>query len=214
VLLSRVSVSLCPCVPVSLCLISLLSLSGLSRHTSPVWLSPGYQVQEKHRLIKPSDFVIDFGAAPGGWSVVAAKQLKIESGGKLISVDLTSMELIPQANAFFILGDFNCPQVNLRLKEIALGRKADVLLSDVMVNTSGDSDSDHLRSINICFEVLGQAEALLRTGGALLCKFFRGRDDKELLEEAKTLFRVTKVIKPKSSRQESREMYLLCLDKL
>mmetsp|Transcript_22701 Transcript_22701/g.50479 ORF Transcript_22701/g.50479 Transcript_22701/m.50479 type:complete len:229 (-) Transcript_22701:4441-5127(-) len=172
------------------------------------------EVQEKHKLMKPSDFVIDFGAAPGGWSVVAAKQLKLESGGKLVSVDLLPMEAIPQPNAHFILGDFNSPHVLAALNAIAAGRRADVVLSDVMANTCGDSDSDHLRSMNLCFEVLGRAEALLRPGGHLLCKFFRGRDDKELLEEAKTLFRLTKLIKPKSSRQESREMFLLGLDKL
>lgn len=186
-------------------------------------------VQDKHRIIKANDFVIDLGAAPGGWSVVASKILNLSNGsGLLISIDLLPMELIPTEpeefkSVHFIQGNFNSVSVRQTISRIAVGshpadnvssRKADVILSDMLQNTTGHATTDHLKSMNLCYSVLEFSHEYLKPGGNLLCKFFQGSDDRELLDEAKKIFKTTKLVKPKSSRSESREMYLLAMNKL
>jgi len=181
-------------------------------------------IQEKHKIIKSGDFVIDLGAAPGGWSVMVSKILNFNKGGLLASIDLLDMEPIPtdaEANegAYFIRGNFNSSVVRDELRKIARLssgeiRQADVVLSDMLMNTTGHASTDHLKSMNICYDVLEYCKEYLRPGGHLLCKYFQGSDEKELLADAKLQFKTTKLVKPKSSRSESREMYLICVNKL
>lgn len=181
-------------------------------------------IQEKHKIIKSGDFVIDLGSAPGGWSVVASKILNFNKGGLLVSIDLLDMEPVPtdadgNDGAYFIRGNFNSTVVRDELRSIAKlpsgeARQADVVLSDMLMNTTGHANTDHLKSMNICYDVLDYCKEYLRPGGHLLCKYFQGSDEKELLADAKRQFKTTKLVKPKSSRSESREMYLLCVNKL
>ena len=213
------------------------------------------EVMDKHKIIRPNDFVIDLGAAPGGWSVVAANKLNFSNRGLLVSIDLLPMDPISTTvnidesndnkpilatttvdccnsntnidnvtvtksagGAYFFQGNFNAPTIRDRLRAVAINsegvlRLADVVLSDMLMNTTGHSATDHLKSMNICHEVLEFTEEYLAPGGVVLCKFFQGGEDKELVEEARRQFRVVKLVKPKSSRQESREMYLLGVDK-
>ena len=186
------------------------------------------ELQDKYKIIKPTDFVVDLGAAPGGWSVVASKILDFDRKALLISVDLLDMDPIPFEggnpdghSVHFIRGDFNSVSVRDELQRLGgLGRgdagprQANVVLSDMLQNTSGHASTDHFKSMDICNSVLEFTEAYLQPGGHLLCKFFQGSDDQQLLADAKAQFKSTKLVKPKSSRTESREMYLLALNKI
>lgn len=177
------------------------------------------ELQDKYKIIKSNDFVIDLGAAPGGWSVVVSKILDFSRDGKLVSIDLLAMEpvgtdLESNRGVFFLKGDFNSPTVRSELKSLSgvkhdEPRLANVILSDMLQNTTGHGSTDHLKSMNICYSVLEFTKEYLQPGGHLLCKYFQGSDDKELLAEAKEQFLTVKSVKPKSSRPESREMYLL-----
>lgn len=181
-------------------------------------------IQDKHKIIKPSDYVIDLGAAPGGWSVMVSELLDFGKGGLLASIDLLHMEPIPtdadgNDGAYFIQGNFKAPKVRDELRDIAKTltgdvRLANVVLSDMLMNTTGHAATDHLKSMNLCYDVLEFSKEFLQPGGNLLCKYFQGSDEKELMTDAKLLFKTTKLVKPKSSRTESREMYLLCINKL
>jgi 23S rRNA (uridine2552-2'-O)-methyltransferase len=131
--------------------------------------------------------------------------------GLLCSVDLLKMAPIP-GNSFFIQGDFRLDTTQLEIKRIS--SSYDVVLSDMLQNTSGHHSTDHFRSIELCTTVLDfSAGPVLRQGGSLLCKFLRGSDDKELMDEAKALFSDVRFIKPKASRDESTEMYMLARNK-
>lgn len=182
-------------------------------------------IQDKHKLIKANDFVIDLGAAPGGWSVIVSNMLKFSTGhGLLVSIDLLPMEPIPtepedSKYVHFIQGNFNSVGARQSIDTIAAGhpahanKQADVILSDMLQNTTGHATTDHLKSMNLCYAVLEFSQEYLKPGGNLLCKYFQGSDDRELLDEAKKMFKSTKLVKPKSSRSESREMYLLAMNK-
>ena len=102
------------------------------------------------------------------------------------------------------------------LKELtrySKGRKADIILSDMLSNTSGNRNADHFRSMDLSSKALSFCQQHLRTGGRFLCKYLRGEDEKLLMEEAKKMFLDVKVVKPKASRQQSSEMYLLAMNK-
>jgi 23S rRNA (uridine2552-2'-O)-methyltransferase len=169
------------------------------------------EIQDKHKIIKPTDYVLDLGSAPGGWSVVAGKALDEMKGGMLVSVDLLDMKKVK--NFPFIVGDINSPEVQAKLKELACGRKYNVVLSDMMANTSGDRATDHFRSMDLCFMALEICRLQLGSGGGFVCKYFRGEDEIELLGAARENFDSVKVVKPKASRSESAEIYLLATGK-
>lgn len=155
---------------------------------------------------------------------MVSEMLNFNKGGLLASVDLLHMEPIPadadgNEVAYFIQGNFNALKVRDELRNISRTstgevRLANVLLSDMLMNTTGHSATDHLKSMNLCYDVLEFSKEFLQPGGNLLCKYLQGSDEKELMADAKALFKTTKLVKPKSSRTESREMYLLCINKL
>jgi 23S rRNA (uridine2552-2'-O)-methyltransferase len=169
------------------------------------------EMQEKHKFIKAHHIVVDLGAAPGGWSVVVSKLLDVSKGGRVVAVDLLPMEPVP--HTIVIQGDFTSVIVQQQLRDSLGGKKANVIVSDMLQNTTGQHDRDHFRSIELCMQALDFCKEQLESKGSFLCKYLRGSDEKELIDYARQIFRVVKTIKPKSSRSESREMYLLCLDK-
>jgi len=135
--------------------------------------------------------------------------------GLLCAIDLLPMDKI-QGDVRFIQGDFRTTEVQdkIRLLGKSRGRKqADVVLSDMLQNMSGQHDVDHYRSIELCTAALEFCVESLKPGGSFLCKFLRGSDDQELIVEAKLLFLDVKIVKPKASRLESTEMYLLARNK-
>lgn len=183
------------------------------------------EIQEKYNIIKRNDFVIDLGAAPGGWSLAISKifdqfdikfstidKKYIPSTSLLCAVDLLPIDPIP--NTIIIQGDFNDPKVKEQILFISdKNGKANVVLSDMLQNSSGHRSSDHFRSIELCLSALDFCETSLLKGGHFLCKFLRGSDDNELIDAAKEMFSDVKIVKPKASRNESSEIYLLAMKK-
>jgi 23S rRNA (uridine2552-2'-O)-methyltransferase len=119
----------------------------------------------------------------------------------------------PIKGVHIIQGDFNSPAVLDELSLFAQGRKADVILSDMLGNATGHKETDHFRSIDLCVSAVEFSLTHLIVNGNFLCKFLRGKDDKEIIELAKTHFHTVKLVKPKASRAESNEIYLLALKK-
>jgi len=169
------------------------------------------EIQEKHKFIKPGNRVVDLGAAPGGWTLVA--QRLVNEGGKkkgqVVGLDLLPIE--PIDGAVLIQGDMTNADVQAAVLQALLLQKAEVVLSDMAPNLSGNKHADHVRSIQLCHEALNFAEKVLVPGGNFLCKYFQGEDDKELHERARKMFEKVKLVKPKASRAESSESYLLAV---
>lgn len=158
------------------------------------------QIDEKEKLFKPGAVVIDLGAAPGGWSQVAAE--KVKPDGKVVAVDL--LEVKPIHGVEIFKGDFR--EADL---EAALGGKADVVLSDMMPNITGVPLVDQARAAEISLAAIELCKTSLKPDGALLLKVFHGGAFDEVLQALKDAFQTVGVRKPAASRGESRENYLL-----
>jgi len=165
-------------------------------------------IQQKDKIFKSGMTVIDLGAAPGGWSQVASQF--IGDNGHIIALDLLPMEIMP-AQVTFIQGDFN-EQVTLDQLLLALkGKKADVIISDIAPNLSGQSSIDLPRSIHLLELALDCAGKILKPGGTLLFKAFQGQGLEEFLRSVKSAFTRVKYRKPDASRSESKELYVLAI---
>jgi 23S rRNA (uridine2552-2'-O)-methyltransferase len=154
----------------------------------------------KDKLLKPGMRVLDLGAAPGGWSQVAAEHVK--PGGKVVAVDL--LEVKPIQGVTIFKGDFR--EADL---EVALGGKADVVLSDMMPNITGVPLVDQARALEISIAAIELCKKSLKPDGAFLVKVFHGSAFDEVLKALKAVFQTVAVRKPAASRGESRENYFL-----
>jgi 23S rRNA (uridine2552-2'-O)-methyltransferase len=163
------------------------------------------EVHARERLLIPGAKVVDLGAAPGGWSQVAAA--KVGAGGTVIAVDL--LEIVPISRVMVFRGDFRQPQVQLQLAAALGGQKADVVLSDLSPNISGIASADQARAAELVRMAIDFCRAQLKPAGALLVKVFQGEEFAGILREMKNVFRDVRTIKPSASRDESRETYLL-----
>jgi 23S rRNA (uridine2552-2'-O)-methyltransferase len=163
------------------------------------------QIQEKERLLKPGVTCVDLGSAPGSWSQLAARL--VGSTGRVIAIDLLPMEPIPGVE--FLEGDFTAPETLEALRNLAGPKQVDLVLSDMAPNMSGNRTMDQPRSLALLDEALAFAREVLRPGGDLLFKAFQGEGIDALTRELKRDFKVVKTLKPKASRPESREIYLL-----
>jgi 23S rRNA (uridine2552-2'-O)-methyltransferase len=163
------------------------------------------QIQAKERLLKPGTVCIDLGSAPGSWSQFAARLTA--PGGRVIAVDLLPMEPIPGVE--FLQGDFTTPETLAALRNLIGSTRVDLVMSDMAPNMSGQRAVDQPRTIALLEEVLLFATEVLRPGGDLLVKAFQGEGIDALVREQKSRFQTVKTIKPKASRPESREIYLL-----
>lgn len=161
------------------------------------------ELHRKFRLLKKGARVLDLGAAPGGWSQVAAAR-----GAQVVAIDILPME--PIAGAQMIEADFLAPETPGRLKQ-ALGGPADLVLSDMAAATTGHRATDHLRTTALLEAALDLAEEVLVPGGAFVGKVFQGGATGELLARIKQRFREVKHVKPPASRAESVELYLVAL---
>ncbi len=170
-----------------------------------------YKLEEiagKYGFLKPGGIVVDLGAAPGGWSQVAAKRVKAEEGrGAVVALDILPFDAIP--SVITLQQDFNEPEAESRLLEALAGRKADAVLSDMAAPTTGHRQTDHLRIMGLAEEALAFAIKVLAPGGAFLAKVFQGGSEKGLLDVLKRDFAAVRHIKPKASRAESPELYVL-----
>jgi 23S rRNA (uridine2552-2'-O)-methyltransferase len=163
------------------------------------------QIQAKERLLKPGSVCVDLGAAPGSWSQLAARL--VAPGGRVIAVDLLPMEPIPSVEV--VHGDFTTVETLTTLRELIATTPVDLVMSDMAPNISGNRAIDQPRSMALLDEALAFAKEVLRPGGAFLVKAFQGEGITAFTRELRSHFKTVKTIKPKASRPESREIYLL-----
>ena len=165
------------------------------------------EIDDKHRFLKSGISVVDLGAAPGGWSQVAAKRIGAANGkGKVIAIDLLEMPDI--AGVSFAQLDFleqDAPEKLLAM----MGGRADVVMSDMAANTTGHRKTDQLRILGLVESAAAFACEVLNPGGAFLAKVFQSGADAELLSQLKRDFASVRHVKPAASRQDSSERYLL-----
>jgi 23S rRNA (uridine2552-2'-O)-methyltransferase len=163
------------------------------------------EIQEKQRLVKPGQVVVDLGAAPGGWSQVARELVGPE--GLVIALDLLAMEPLPGVTV--IEGDFREDEGLQRLKDVLGKREVDLVLSDMAPNISGVAAVDQPRAMYLCELALEFASEALRPGGDFLVKVFQGAGSDAFLQEIRRRFSQVSVKKPAASRAKSREVYVL-----
>jgi 23S rRNA (uridine2552-2'-O)-methyltransferase len=165
------------------------------------------EIDDKHKILKRGARVVDLGAAPGGWSQVAAERIGVEKGqGKIVAIDLLDIE--PINGVVFAQMDFNDDDAPQRLKEM-LGGQADVVLSDMAANTIGHRQTDHLKIVALVEMAADFAREVLAPGGSFVAKVLQGGTEGELLTMLKRDFKVVKHIKPPASRKDSAELYVL-----
>ena len=165
------------------------------------------EIDEKRKILKPGQRIVDLGAAPGGWSQVAAERIGLAQGkGRIVAIDLLEMEPVPGVD--FMQLDFLDDAAPDILKE-KLGGKADLVLSDMAANTVGHRKTDHLRIIGLVEAAAYFAKEVLAPGGAFLAKVFQGGAEGELLAELKRDYAKVIHVKPPASRKDSSELYVL-----
>jgi 23S rRNA (uridine2552-2'-O)-methyltransferase len=165
------------------------------------------QIDDRHRLFKPGAKVVDLGAAPGGWSQIAAKRVRAgEGGGRVVAMDLLDMDPVPGVD--FLQLDFLNPDAPERLKAL-LGAQAEVVLSDMAANATGHRATDHLKIMGLAEAAADFAREVLAPGGSFLAKVLQGGTEGELLAALKRDFSSVKHVKPAASRADSAELYVL-----
>ena len=162
------------------------------------------EINEKFKIFKGGISIIDIGAAPGSWSQYAAKTAK---SGRLISVDLKKME--PIGNTTQIQGDFTETIIQEEIKKYVNG-KVNVVMSDMAVNTTGIKNIDSIQTGELCKEAMIFAKDILLDNGYFISKMFMGGIFNEIVAEGKKIFKEVKVFKPKASRKDSKESFIIC----
>ena len=162
------------------------------------------EIDEKFKIFKGGISIIDIGAAPGSWSQYAVKAAK---SGRLISIDLKEME--PIGNTVQIHGDFTEQETQDEIKK-HINNKADVVMSDMAVNTTGIKNIDSIQTGELCKEAMFFAKDILAVNGFFVSKIFMGGTFNEIVAEGKKYFKDVKVFKPKSSRKDSKESFIIC----
>nr|WP_294807051.1 RlmE family RNA methyltransferase [uncultured Nitrososphaera sp.] len=165
------------------------------------------QINDSYRILKRGNRVIDIGCAPGGWVQVATKE--VSPGGRVVGIDLKEVE--PVAGTTIFQGSIDDPAAVAKMVEALGNEKADVILSDLAPNVSGMWEVDHARQIDLTRSALALAKQVLKAGGNAVFKVFEGEFLNELKGEMKASFGKVLVSKPTASRQESSELYLVCI---
>jgi len=163
-----------------------------------------YQINQKFRLMRKGNMVIDLGAAPGGWSQVALEIVGDE--GMVVGIDIDSIRPMPGAE--FIRGDMLAIDAMDRLREKI--DKADVIISDMSPNISGNYTVDQAKSVYLAMKALKVVDAFLKPGGNFIVKIFEGEDFPEYIEDLHKKFEFVKVYSPPASRAQSSEVYVIC----
>ncbi len=164
------------------------------------------EANERYGFLRLGSKVVDFGAAPGGWMQVASELVGPE--GRVVGVDTSPIRL-KEKNAVAIRMDVNDPSVTARV-QVALGGKADVVLSDLSPSVSGVWELDQTRQVDLTFRVLELSRVLLGARGGFFCKLFEGERSQEVRDEFRRSFRSVRVVKPAASRNASSELYYYC----
>ena len=166
------------------------------------------EIDDKHHLLRTGMSVVDLGAAPGGWSQISAQRVQLMAGkGRVIAVDVVEMEPISGVTALKL--DLTDSESAGRIRDALNGKKADLVLSDMHAPATGHKQTDHLRIMVLVEAALDLAEEILAPGGAFLCKVLQGGAGKELVARLNRSFAKVRHVKPKASRAESAEMYVL-----
>ncbi len=163
------------------------------------------ELDQRDRLFRPGQVVVDLGAAPGSWSQVARH--RVGDHGRVIALDILPMDAIP--GVIFIQGDFREQEPLSELEAVLEGRRVDLVLSDMAPNLSGIAVSDQARAMHLAELALDFARDWLETSGTMVVKVFQGEGFDSLLTELRQSFQTVRVRKPKASRSESRETYLV-----
>jgi 23S rRNA (uridine2552-2'-O)-methyltransferase len=166
------------------------------------------EIDDRARLLKPGRTVVDLGAAPGGWSQVAAR--RVGPMGRVIAIDRLAMD--PIEGVDFLEADFLSAEGLDWLREQVGERAVDIVISDMAPNISGNKAIDQPRSMALVEAAVQFADELLKPGGSFVTKLFQGEGQREIELALKTRFKHLKRFKPKASRPESREIYLLACD--
>jgi len=162
------------------------------------------EIDEKFKVFKGGICVIDIGTAPGSWSQYASKVVR---NGKIISIDLKKMEMIK--NTTQIMGDFTETNTQNKIKTY-LKKGADVIMSDMAVNTTGIKDIDAIQTGELCKEAMIFSRDVMSEKGFFISKIFMGSTFNEIVALGKKTFKEVKVFKPKSSRKDSKESFIIC----
>jgi 23S rRNA (uridine2552-2'-O)-methyltransferase len=162
------------------------------------------EIDEKFKIFKGGISVIDIGAAPGSWSQYASKVVK---SGKIISIDLKEME--PIGNTIQIQGDFTDQKIKEEIRK-NLQKKAEVVMSDMAVNTTGIKNIDAIYTGELCKEAMIFSKDIISDDGYFISKIFMGGTFNEIVAQGKSIFKEVKVFKPKSSRKDSKESFIIC----
>ncbi len=162
------------------------------------------EIDEKFKILKNGAAVIDLGAAPGSWSQYTSKKVK---NGKIVSIDLKEMEAID--NIIQIKGDFKEERNKSKIKKF-FKFNVDVILSDMAVNTTGIKNIDSISTGELSKEAMLFSKEMLNKNGKFVSKIFMGSTFNEIVAEAKLIFKEVKVFKPKSSRKDSKESFIIC----
>jgi len=162
------------------------------------------EIDDKFKIFKGGLTVIDIGAAPGSWTQYASKVVR---NGKIISIDLKEME--PIDNTFQIKGDFTEDHTQQKIKEL-LTDKSDIVMSDMAVNTTGIKNIDSIQTGELCKEAMIFSQDIISNNGFFISKIFMGGSFNEIVQLGKKIFKEVKVFKPKSSRKDSKESFIIC----
>ena len=162
------------------------------------------EINEKFKIFKGGMCVLDIGAAPGSWSQYVSKTVK---NGKIISVDLKKMEKIE--NTIQIEGDFTTQETQDDIKN-HLSKEFDVVMSDMAVNTTGIKNIDSIQTGELCKEAMIFSKDVIKSNGFFISKIFMGSTFNEIVALGKKIFKEVKVFKPKSSRKDSKESFIIC----
>ena len=162
------------------------------------------EIDEKFKIFKGGMTVIDIGAAPGSWSQYVSKVVK---SGKLISIDLKEIDLIEKT--IQIKGDFTDTEVQNEIKN-HIKKKVDAVISDMAVNTTGIKDIDSIQTGELCKDAMFFSKEIISRDGYFISKIFMGGTFNEIVAEGKKIFKEVKVFKPKSSRKDSKESFIVC----
>lgn len=166
------------------------------------------EIDDKHHILKSGQRVVDLGAAPGGWSQIAAQKVKsLDGKGQVVGIDYLPVDPIPGVD--FVQLDFTDAGAEDKLKSMLRDGGADVVLSDMAAPTVGHTKTDHLRIMGLAETAAAFACEILSPGGSFLCKVFQGGTERDLLDLLKRNFAVVKHVKPPASRSDSAELYVL-----
>ena len=162
------------------------------------------EINKKFKIFKGGMIIIDIGAAPGSWSQYASK---VSKNSTIISTDLKKIEQIK--NTIQICGDFTDPEIQILIRK-KLEKKANVVMSDMAVNTTGIKNIDSIQTGELCKEAMTFSKDVIEENGSFVSKIFMGGSFNEIVALGKKIFREVKVFKPQSSRKESKESFIIC----